>query len=59
MKFQNPSLNFFFEWTDASTDAHTDTQAESNMLPTFSKLGASLQLGKSTNLNNNPRIYDK
>ena len=36
MKFQNPSLNFF-EWTDA----HTHGQAETNMLPTFSKLGKS------------------
>ena len=35
MKFKNPSLNFFFEPRDARTDA----QAESNMLPTFSKLG--------------------
>ena len=37
MKFQNPSLNFFFERTDERT--HTHGQAESNMLPTFSKLG--------------------
>ena len=36
MKFQNPSFNFFFERTDEQTDG----QAESNMLPTFSKLGA-------------------
>ena len=36
MNFQNPSLNFF-ERTDEQTDVG---QAESNMLPTFSKLGA-------------------
>ena len=36
VKFQNPSLKIFYEWMDARTDA----QAESNMLPTFSKLGA-------------------
>ena len=35
MKFQNPSFNIFFE----RTDKHTNGQAESNMLPTFSKLG--------------------
>ena len=35
MKFQNPSLNFFFERTDKETDG----QAESNMHPTFSKFG--------------------
>ena len=36
MKFQNPSFKFLFERTDEQTDG----QAESNMLPTFSKLGA-------------------
>ena len=40
MKFQNPSFNFFFERTDEQTNGQTDGQAESNMLPTFSKLGA-------------------
>ena len=41
MKFQNPSFNyFFFERTDKQTDKQTNGQAESNMLPTFSKLGA-------------------
>ena len=40
MKFQNPSLNFFLNgWTDKQTDGQTDGQAESNLLPTFSKLG--------------------
>ena len=38
MKFQNPSFNFF-EQTDTYTDERTDGQAESNTLPTFSKLG--------------------
>ena len=33
MKLQNPSFIFF------STDRRTDRQAETNMLPTFSKLG--------------------
>ena len=35
MKSQNPSLNFYFERTDGETNG----QVESNMLPTFSKLG--------------------
>ena len=35
MKFQNPSLKFFFEQTDGPTDG----QAETNMLPTFFKVG--------------------
>ena len=40
MKFQNPSLIFFLNgWTNKQTDGQTDEQAESNMLPTFSKLG--------------------
>ena len=38
MKFQNPSF-IFFERTDTRTHAQTDGQAESNILPTFSKLG--------------------
>ena len=38
MKFQNPSLKFF-ERADKQTDARTDGQAETNILPTFSKLG--------------------
>ena len=37
MKFQNPSFNFFL---NGRTNKRTDRQAESNMLPTFSKLGA-------------------
>ena len=37
MKFQNPSFKFFL---NGQTDKQTDGQAESNMLPTFSKLGA-------------------
>ena len=42
MKFQNPSFNFFSTdgQTDEQTDEQTDGQAESNMLPTFSKMGA-------------------
>ena len=41
MKFQNPSLNFFLNGrTHVRTDVRKDGQAESNMLPTFSKLGA-------------------
>ena len=40
MKFQNPSLNFFLERTDERTHGRTDAQAETNMLPTVSKLGA-------------------
>ena len=36
MKLQNPSLNFFL---NGRTDGHTDAQAESNMLPTFFKVG--------------------
>ena len=40
MKFQNPSLNFFWNGRkDERTDEQTDAQAETNMLPTFSKLG--------------------
>ena len=39
MKFQNPSFNFFLKvWMQA----HTDGQGETDMLPTFSKLGAKL-----------------
>ena len=37
MKFQNPSFKFFL---NGQTDGHKDAQAESNMLPTFSKLGS-------------------
>ena len=37
MKFQNPSLNFF---VNGRTDERMDAQAVTNMLPTFSKLGA-------------------
>ena len=37
MKFQNPSLIFFLK---GRKDARTHAQAETNMLPTFSKLGA-------------------
>ena len=45
MKFQNPSFKIFLNGrtngrTDKRTDGRTDGQAESNMLPTFSKLGA-------------------
>ena len=43
MKFQNPSFKIFLNGrTDKQTQTHgqTDGQAESNMLPTFSKLGA-------------------
>ena len=41
MKFQNPSFNFFLNGrTHGRTDARTDGQAKSNMLPTFSMLGA-------------------
>ena len=45
MKFQNPSFKFFFngqtdEQRNGRTKKRTDGQAESNMLPTFSKLGA-------------------
>ena len=41
MKFQNPSLLFFLNGRkDELTDRHTYAQAETNMLPTFSKLGA-------------------
>ena len=36
MKFQNPSFNFFM---NGQMHRRTDGQAESNMLPTFSKLG--------------------
>ena len=37
MKFQNPRLNFFL---NGRNEERTHAQAESNMLPTFSKLGA-------------------
>ena len=37
MKFQNPSFKFFL---NGRMDGQTDGQAESIMLPTFSKLGA-------------------
>ena len=37
MKFQNPSLNSVL---NGRKDERTNGQAESNMLPTFSKLGA-------------------
>ena len=37
MKFQNPSLNSVL---NGRKDEQTNGQAESNMLPTFSKLGA-------------------
>ena len=41
MKFQNPSLNSVLNGRkDERTDKRTNGQAESNMLPTFSKLGA-------------------
>ena len=41
MKFQNPSLNSVLNGRkDERTDERTNGQAESNMLPTFSKLGA-------------------
>ena len=41
MKFQNPSFNFFLNGrTNTQTHKRTNGQAESNMLPTFSKLGA-------------------
>ena len=41
MKFQNPSLNSVLKGRkDERTDERTNAQAESNMLPTFSKLGA-------------------
>ena len=36
MKFQNPSFKFFLKGRTNETNG----QAESNMLPTFSKLGA-------------------
>ena len=36
MKFQNPSLKMFL---NGRKNGRTDAQAESNMLPTFSKLG--------------------
>ena len=40
MKFQNRSLNFSLNGRkDERTDGRTHAQAESNMLPTFSKLG--------------------
>ena len=37
MKFQNPSLNSVLT---GGTDGRTNAQAETNMLPIFSKLGA-------------------
>ena len=37
MKIQNPSFKFFL---NGRTHGRTDGHAESNMLPTFSKLGA-------------------
>ena len=37
MKFQNPSFKFFL---NGQMDKQADGQDESNMLPTFSKLGA-------------------
>ena len=41
MKFQNPSFKFFLNGqTDKQKDKQTEGQAESNMLPTFAKLGA-------------------
>ena len=43
MKFQNPSFKVFFERRDGQTNGQkdgTDGQAESNMLPTISKMGA-------------------
>ena len=41
MKFQNPSLNSVLNGRKGErTDERTNGQAESNMLPTFSKLGA-------------------
>ena len=41
MKFQNPSLNSVLTGrTDERTNRRTNAQAETNMLPTFSKLGA-------------------
>ena len=41
MKFQNPSLNSVLNGRkDGQTDERTNAQAKSNMLPTFSKLGA-------------------
>ena len=41
MNFQNPSFKFFLNGRrDKQTDERTEGQAESNMLPTFSKLGA-------------------
>ena len=45
MKFQNPSFNFFLNGrtngrSNKRTNEQTNGQAESNMLPTFSKLGA-------------------
>ena len=36
MKFQNPSFKFFLK---GQTNKRTDGQAESNMLPTFFKVG--------------------
>ena len=40
MKFQNPSLNSVLNGLkDEQTDKRTNAQAETNMLPTFSKLG--------------------
>ena len=41
MKFQNPSFKFFL---NGRTHGRMHGQAESNMLPTFSKLGVSCQL---------------
>ena len=37
MKFQNPSFKFFL---NGRTNVRTKGQAQTNMLPTFSKLGA-------------------
>ena len=37
MKFQNPSLNSVL---NGGKDERTNAQAKTNMLPTFSKLGA-------------------
>ena len=40
MKFQNPSLNFFFERTDGRTDGHTDARTSRNQYaPHFFTVG--------------------
>ena len=47
MKFQNPSFNIFFEWTDAHTHARTDGRtSRKQYAPHFFKVGGIKSVGE-------------